>query len=234
MPVSRVALESKRSCASSTTLATPDRAAACDGTAGPRLVYGIGSIAKSGLTPVRLVLAGAAVSALLTALSEGIALHYRIGQELAFWYVGGVAGTSWTQLKIMSPWTAAALLGALALSRSITMLSLGEEVARGLDLRSGRVKLAGAVIVFVLAGAAVSVVRAVGFIGLIGPHLAKRLVGPRHQALLLASALTGGLLLLVADTVGRVLLQPSEVPAGIVVAVIGAPYFLYLMTRSGR
>jgi iron complex transport system permease protein len=88
------------------------------------LVYGISSLARGGLTPVRLVLAGAAVSALLTALSEGIAIHFQLSQELAFWYAGGVAGVKWSQLKVMTPWLVVALVGSLLLSRSITLLSL--------------------------------------------------------------------------------------------------------------
>lgn len=105
--------------------------------AGAAIVYGIGSMAKGGLTPARLVLAGAAFSALLSALSEGVALYFQIGQDLAFWYAGGVAGTKWIQLKIMFPWIGGAIIGALILSRSISMLSLGEDIARGLG--NGRV-----------------------------------------------------------------------------------------------
>jgi len=201
---------------------------------GAGLVYGIGSLAKGGLTPVRLVLAGAALSALLTALSEGIALHYRIGQELAFWYAGGVAGTSWTQLKIMFPWTAAALLGALVLSRSITMLSLGEDVARGLGLRSGRVKLAGAVIVLVLAGAAVSVVGAVGFVGLLVPHLTRKLVGVDYRWIVPCSSVLGALLVVLADLAARMVHPPYETPLGAVVALLGVPFFLYLARAERR
>ncbi|KAI7242623.1 hypothetical protein KC345_g12189, partial [Hortaea werneckii] len=128
--------------------------------AGAGIVYGIGSLAKGGLTPARLVLAGAAFSALLSALSEGVALYFKIGQDLAFWYAGGLAGTKWFQLQVMSPWVIAAIIGAMILSRSITMLSLGEDIARGLGQRTGLVKLAGALIVLILAGASVSVVGA--------------------------------------------------------------------------
>lgn len=119
------------------------------------------------------MLAGAAFSALLSALSEGVALYFHIGQDLAFWYAGGVAGTKWIQLKIMFPWIGAALIGAMVISRSITMLSLGDDVAKGLGQRTGLVKLAGALIVLILAGSSVAVVGAVGFIGLIIPHLTR-------------------------------------------------------------
>lgn len=201
---------------------------------GAALVFGIGSTAKGGLTPVRLVLAGAALSALLSALSEGIALHYRIGQDLAFWYAGGVSGTRWPHLHIMFPWIAAALLGAVMLSRSITLLSMGDDVAKGLGLRSGRVKLAGTVIVLVLAGAAVSVVGAVGFVGLIIPHLTRKLVGVDYRWIIPCSAVLGALLVVFADLAARMVHPPHETPIGALIALIGVPFFLYLARKERR
>jgi iron complex transport system permease protein len=201
---------------------------------GAAIVYGIGSMAKGGLTPVRLVLAGAALSALLSALSEGIALYYRIGQDLAFWYAGGLAGTKWFQLKIMFPWIAAALLGSIALSRSITMLSLGEDVAKGLGQRIGLVKLAAAIIVLILAGAAVSVVGAVGFVGLIIPHLTRYMVGVDYRWIIPCSAVLGSLLVVFADLAARMINPPYETPVGALIAIIGVPFFLYLARKERR
>ncbi|MBN3527266.1 FecCD family ABC transporter permease [Paenibacillus apiarius] len=201
---------------------------------GAGLVYGIGSLAKGGLTPVRLVLAGAALSALLSALSEGIALYFRIGQDLAFWYAGGVAGTKWYQLKIMFPWIAVALAGAIALSRSITLLSLGEDIAKGLGQRTRLVKLAGMVIVLVLAGAAVSVVGAVGFVGLIIPHLTRYLVGVDYRWIIPCSAVLGSLLVVFADLAARMVNPPYETPIGALIALLGVPFFLYLARKERR
>lgn len=201
---------------------------------GAALVYGIGSMARGGLTPVRLVLAGAALSALLSALSDGIALYFHIGQDLAFWYAGGVAGTKWLQLQIMVPWTVAALLGAIALSRSITMLSLGDDVAAGLGLRSGPVKLAGTIIVLMLAGAAVSVAGAVGFVGLLVPHLARKWVGVDYRWIIPCSAVLGALLVVYADLAARMVNPPSEVPIGALLALLGVPFFLYLARKARR
>ncbi|TVY03347.1 iron ABC transporter permease [Cohnella terricola] len=198
------------------------------------LVYGIGSIAKGGLTPVRLVLAGAALSALLSALSEGIALYFRIGQDLAFWYAGGVAGTKWYQLKIMIPWVAVALAGAIAISRSITMLSLGSDVARGLGQRTKLVQLASTVIVLILAGSAVSIVGAVGFVGLIIPHLTRKLVGVDYRWIIPCSAILGGLLVILADLAARMINPPYETPLGALIALIGVPFFLYLARKERR
>ena len=201
---------------------------------GAALVYGVGSFVRGGLTPIRLVLAGAAVTALLTALSEGVALYYKIGQDLAFWYAGGAAGIKWEQLLWISPWMILAILGALLLSRSITLLSLGDEVAAGLGQRTGLVKLAGAVIVLLLAGTAVSMVGAVGFVGLIVPHLTRYLIGVDYRWVIPGSALLGSLLMVLADLASRTINPPEEVPIGAVIALIGVPFFLYIARKERR
>lgn len=201
---------------------------------GVGIVYGVGSLAKGGLTPIRLVLAGAAVSALLAALSEGIAIYFRIGQDLAFWYAGGVSGTKWEHLQIMAPWIALALVGAFILSKSITLLSLGDEVAIGLGLRTGSIKLFGMIIVLVLAGSAVSVVGAVGFVGLIIPHLTRFLVGSDYRWIIPCSAILGSLLVVLADFAARMINPPYETPIGALISLIGVPFFLYLARKGGK
>ncbi len=198
------------------------------------LVYGIGALAKGGLTPMRLVLAGAALSALLSALSEGISLLFRVGQDIAFWYAGGLAGTKWLQLKIMLPWIAVAIAGAIALSRSVTLLSLGEDIARGLGQRTKLIKLACAIIVLILAGSAVSVVGAVGFVGLIIPHLTRKLVGVDYRWIIPCSAVLGSLLVVFADLAARMVNPPEETPVGALIALIGVPFFLYLARKERR
>ncbi|AZN38789.1 FecCD family ABC transporter permease [Paenibacillus albus] len=201
---------------------------------GSVLVFVIGAAARGGLTPVRLVLAGATLSAMLTALSEGIALYYRIGQDLAFWYAGGVAGLRWEQLKIMFPWTLAALGAAFVLSKSITMLSLGEDVARGLGLRTGLIKFLATVVIIILAGAAVSSVGAVGFVGLLVPHVTRKLVGVDYRWIIPCSALLGALLVVFADLAARMVNAPYETPIGALIAIIGVPFFLYLAQKERR
>ncbi|MBR8660961.1 MULTISPECIES: iron ABC transporter permease [unclassified Brevibacillus] len=201
---------------------------------GAGLVYGIGSLAKGGLTPVRLALAGAAVSALLVALSEGVAIYYQVGQELAYWYAGGVAGATWLHIRIMFPWIVAGLVAALMLSRSITVFSLGEEMAAGLGQRTGRVKLAGAVIVLILAGAAVSTVGMIGFIGLVIPHVARFLVGVDYRWIIPCSAVLGSVLMVFADIGARMINPPYETPVGALIALLGVPFFLCLARRERR
>jgi iron complex transport system permease protein len=201
---------------------------------GAGLVIGVGAMGRGGLTPVRLVLAGAAVSALLVALSEGIALYFQIGQDLAFWYAGGVAGTKWFQLKIMFPWVGGAIIGAMLLSRSITLLSLGDDVAAGLGQRTGLVKLFGTILVLILAGSAVSVVGAVGFVGLVIPHVTRALVGVDYRWIIPCSAILGSLLMIFADLGARMINPPYETPVGAIIALIGVPFFLSLTRRNGR
>lgn len=201
---------------------------------GAGVVYGIGSLSRGGLTPVRLVLAGAAVQALLIALSEGLAIYYRIGQDLAFWYAGGLAGTKWLQIKIIFPWVAVGLIGAMLISRSVTLLSLGDEVAVGLGLKTRWIKLIGMIIVLMLAGAAVSIVGSIGLVGLIIPHLARYLVGVDYRWIIPCSAILGSLLIILADIGARMINPPFETPVGAIVVLIGIPFFLYLARKEGR
>ncbi|WP_256830682.1 MULTISPECIES: iron ABC transporter permease [unclassified Paenibacillus] len=201
---------------------------------GAGLVYGIGSSATAGLTPVRLVLAGAAVTALLSALSEGIAIHFNVAQNLAIWYAGGLEGTRWIQLQIIFPWILGALLAAMLLSRSITLLSLGEEIAAGLGQRTEVIKLAGLVIVLILAGAAVSVAGTIGFVGLMIPHVTRFLVGVDYRWIIPCSAVLGSLLMVFADLAARMVNPPFETPLGALIALLGVPFFLYLARKERR
>ncbi|GAA0434599.1 iron ABC transporter permease [Lentibacillus halophilus] len=201
---------------------------------GAGLVYGIGSLAKGGLTPMRLVLAGAAVTALLTALSEGIAIYFHIGQDLAYWTAGGVSGTDWFNLKILAPWMFVGFIGSILLSKSITLLSLGDNVAVGLGQRTGVIKFFGAVIVLILAGASVSVVGAVGFVGLIVPHITRYLVGYDYRWIIPNAIVLGALLVVLSDLAARNVNPPQETPIGALIALIGVPFFLYLARKGGK
>ncbi|OPA81561.1 ferrichrome ABC transporter permease [Paenibacillus selenitireducens] len=198
------------------------------------LVYTLGSAGKGGMSPVRLAIVGAAISALLIALSDGIALYFQIAQDLAFWSAGGIAGTKWSQVHILLPWIIAGLIGAMMLSRYITVLSLGEDVARGLGQRTGTIKLLGSILVLILAGASVSVVGAVGFVGLIIPHIVRSLVGVDYRWIIPCSAILGGLLMVLADIGGRMINPPYETPIGALIALIGVPFFLYLARKGGK
>lgn len=201
---------------------------------GAALTYGIASLRRGGATPMRLVLAGAAVSALLAALSQGIALYFEVAQNIMFWMTGGVAGSNWAQIRIMTPWIAAALLGAIVLSRSVSVMNLGEDVAKGLGMNTTLVKTFCAAVVLMLAGASVAVVGAVGFVGLIVPHVARFLVGMDYRFIIPSSAVMGSLLVVLADLGARTINPPFETPLGAVIALVGVPFFLYLARRERR
>ena len=206
---------------------------------GAALVNGI-AFAKApflrsgGATPMRLVLAGAAVSALLAALSQGIALYCNVAQSIMFWTVGGVASSNWEQIRIMLPWILGALIGAVVLSPAISLLSLGEDTAKGLGLNTVAVHILCSLIVLVLAGVSVSVVGAVSFVGLIIPHIARFLAGVDYRRLIPFSAVLGALLLVLVDLGARTLNPPFETPVGAIIALIGVPFFLYLARRQRK
>lgn len=201
---------------------------------GTVLVFGIGSMGKGGLTPMRLVLAGAAVSALLTALSQGLAIQFNFARDLAFWTAGSVSGTTWSNVSVMFPWIAGAIIASIALSPSITLLSLGDEVAIGLGQKTALIKLFGAIIVLILAGIAVSAVGAVSFVGLLIPHLTRFLVGHDYRWIIPCSVVLGGLFMVIADLFARMVNAPSETPVGALIALIGVPFFLYLARKGGK
>ena len=199
---------------------------------GGALTYGIASLRRGGATPMRLVLAGVAVSALLAALSQGIALYFDVAQNIVFWTTGGVAGSNWDQIRIMTPWIVAALLGAVALSRPVSVMSLGEDVAKSLGLNTALIRTLSTVVVLMLAGASVAVVGAVSFVGLIVPHLARFLVGMDYRWIIPCSAVIGSLLVVVADLGARTINPPFETPLGAVISLVGVPFFLCLARRE--
>lgn len=200
---------------------------------GAGLVFMIGSLSKYGLTPVKLALAGVAVTTLLQALSTAIAIHFDVAQDIAFWYAGGVAGATWLSITIILPVAIIGISLAIIISRSITIISLGETVAKGLGQRTRTVKMISMLVVLLLTGAAVSVAGTVGFIGLVIPHITRMLVGTDYRWIVPCSAVLGALLLVLADLVSRVIYAPYETPVGAVTAIIGVPFFLYLARREG-
>ena len=198
---------------------------------GAALVYGLAW--RGGVAPLRLVLAGVAVGALLTAVTTGLLLTSPLTlQATMSWLAGGLAARSWQHLDALRWYSLVGGVGALLLSRTLDVLSLGDEPAVGLGVRVEwlRALLIGAAAL--LTGSAVAVAGLIGFVGLIVPHIARLLVGPRHAYLLPVSALLGASLLVAADTVARTVASPRELPIGIVTAVAGAPFFLYLLRRA--
>ncbi|MRH43796.1 iron chelate uptake ABC transporter family permease subunit [Aquibacillus halophilus] len=198
------------------------------------IVFGIGSISKTGLTPVKLALAGTAVTALLSSLSNAIAIHFNVAKDISFWYAGGVSSVQWMHVQILAPVLLIGFVIALLLANSITVLNLGDDVAKGLGQRTFFVKFTGTLVVLLLTGAAVSVAGTIGFIGLVIPHITRFLVGVDYRWIVPCSAVLGALLLVIADTASRMINPPFETPVGTVTALVGVPFFLYLARREGR
>ncbi|AID43480.1 iron ABC transporter permease [Staphylococcus xylosus] len=195
------------------------------------IVLMIGRSRSDGFNPMRIILAGAAVSALLTALSQGVALLFRLNQSLTFWSAGGVSGTTWNQLIWAAPFIIIALVIIISMSKQLTILNLGETLAKGLGQNVAFTRAISLILSMVLAGIAVAMVGQIAFVGLMVPHIVRYLVGTDYARVIPLTAVVGGLLLLVADTVARML---GEAPVGAIISFIGVPYFLYLVKRGGR
>lgn len=186
-----------------------------------------------GLHPVRLALVGVAVAAALGAAQQLVLVRAPDGLGAALTFLTGtVYGADSARLLRVLPWALALLPAALLLARTLDVLNLGEDLATGLGTRVNPARLLCLGVGVALAGAAVTGAGILGFVGLLAPHLARLLVGARHGRMLPVSMLLGALLVLAADTLGRALLPPLEVPAGIFTTLVGAPYFLYLLKRS--
>lgn len=200
---------------------------------GAGLVFGIGASRRGGFSPFRIILAGAAVSAFLTAIAEAIGLLFKISKDVSMWTAGGLIGTSWGQLQIIVPFIALALLAALLLSRQLAVLSLSEEAAIGLGQKTGQIKAMLFVVVTLLAGAAVALAGNLAFIGLMIPHIVRAIVGSDYRFILPMSAVTGAIFMLLADLFGRTINAPFETPVAAVVAMLGLPFFLLIVRKGG-
>jgi ferric citrate transport system permease protein len=185
------------------------------------------------VSPVRLALAGVTASSLLISLTQVLIIFDENSTDsVLFWLVGGVNFAGWQDVRNLLPWLVLGLLGAFAMARPLNLLALGDDMARGLGQNVERTRMLGSVLVIVLCGAAVSVAGPVAFIGLIVPHIMRRVVGSSYTVLLPLCAVGGGVLVLYADIASRYVKPPFEVPAGVVTALIGAPIFVYLARRQ--
>ncbi|WP_273843097.1 FecCD family ABC transporter permease [Rubrobacter calidifluminis] len=189
---------------------------------------------RGGSSPVRIVLIGVGVSAVANALTTIMITYGQVEQasEALVWLTGSVYGRSWEDLWTLLPWLV--VFGSLALSgvRPLNVLALGDEAAAALGVRVERER--GLLLLYsvALSAAVVATAGTVGFVGLMAPHIARRLVGPSQGGVLPVAAVAGGVLVVFADFVGRVVFAPLELPCGIVTAAVGAPFFIYLLYGS--
>jgi iron complex transport system permease protein len=199
------------------------------------LVYGL-AWQSGGSAPMRLILIGVAVSAVVGAVTTVLLLFGNINQvqQAYVWLVGSVYGRTWEHVHALSAWLVVLVPLAFLGARGLNLLGMGDDVARSLGVRVEVLRLGLMAVATALASAAVAVAGTVGFVGLVAPHITRRLVGPTHEGVLPISAMVGGVMLVLADWIGRAVIAPSELPIGIVTAMLGAPYFLYLLIRERR
>ncbi|MCL1694472.1 MULTISPECIES: iron ABC transporter permease [unclassified Lysinibacillus] len=197
------------------------------------VVYGIGASTKNGFSPLKLVLAGAAVSALLQAIADGTGILFQISKDVSMWTSGGLIGTTW-QALIIAPVILTGLIIAFVFSRQLTILSLNEELAVGLGQNTTVIKGIMMFIVVILAGSAVALVGNLAFVGLMVPHIVRAIVGTDYRFVLPMSAIVGGWLMVIADFAGRMINAPYETPVVAIISMIGLPFFLLLVRKGGR
>lgn len=196
-------------------------------------VYFLGSMGREGLTPVKLTLAGAALAALFASLTQGLLVMNEKGlDELLFWLTGSVEGRKLTMVAPVIPFVLAGWLIAFLMANPINVLAMGEDVAKGLGQRTGWTKLMGAIVIILLAGGSVAIAGPIVFVGLVVPHVARSLVGIDHRWVLPYSAVLGAVLLLAADIGGRFLMIDQEIPVGVMTAIVGTPFFIYIARRK--
>jgi iron complex transport system permease protein len=198
------------------------------------LVYGLAW--NGGSSPILLILLGAGLSAIASAFTSLLMTFGSINDvsQALVWLAGSVYGRTWEQLFALLPWISLGVPAALGLSRQLNLLNLGDDVAKSLGIRLEWQRGLLVLVAVGLAGSAVATAGMIGFVGLIAPYLGRQLIGVNHQNLLPVTALLGGLLVTLADLIGRLLFAPIELPCGVVTATIGAPFFLYLLIQNRK
>ncbi|WP_409701587.1 FecCD family ABC transporter permease [Yoonia sp.] len=195
-------------------------------------VYAIGSLGRGGATPLKLALAGAATSIAAASFTVAIILPRNdIAGGVRSWQIGGIGGASFDAILPCLPFLIVGLVLCLLSARSLNLLALGDDAAAGLGARVAWARGTAALGAVLLCGATTAICGPIGFVGLVVPHLCRLLVGVDHRWLLPFSALTGGVLLIVADVAGRLIARPTEMDVGIVTAFIGAPVFIWIVRK---
>lgn len=195
-------------------------------------VYAVGSLGRGGATPLKLALAGAATSIASASFTMAIILPRNdIAGGVRSWQIGGVGGASFDAILPCLPFLAVGLVLCLLSARSLNLLALGDEAAAGLGAQVAWARAAAALGAVLLCGATTAICGPIGFVGLVVPHMCRLLVGVDHRWLLPFSALTGGILLIIADVIGRIIARPSEMDVGIVTAFVGAPVFIWIVRQ---
>jgi iron complex transport system permease protein len=193
------------------------------------IVYGLSSLGRGGATPVKLTLAGVIFATFTGAITTAIlVLDENTFEQIRFWTVGSLAGRGWEIIAWAGPIVLAGLVGAVLLGRQITTISLGQDIAKGLGQNTAVIRAVAALMVILLAGGSVAIAGPVAFVGLIIPHVVRAICGVDYRWIIPYAAVAGAMLVIVADTLGRVVIRPQEIPVGVMLAFVGAPFFIYL------
>ncbi|WP_099467472.1 FecCD family ABC transporter permease [Konateibacter massiliensis] len=200
------------------------------------IIYAISHKKSEGIAPMRLILTGIAIQAGISALTTVLVVKLDETQYnfVASWQAGSIWGSNWNFVLALLPWLLILIPYVLAKSRVLDVLNLGDDVACSLGASVERERRSLLAVAVALAACCVAVSGSISFVGLIAPHMARKLVGPKHTILVPVCGLTGAVLVLAADTIARVIVQPLEIPTGIMVSIIGAPYFFFLLAKSRR
>lgn len=201
---------------------------------GSFLVLAISTLNKNGFSPLRVVLAGAAVSAFLYAIADGLGIYFNISKDVSMWSSGGLIGTNWSQLQLIIPAILICIIIALLLSRQLSLLSLNEETAANLGLDITFTKCMLYFLISMLTGAAVALAGNLVFAGLMIPHIVRAIIGYNYRNILPLSIFYGAIFMVAADLLGRVINAPFETPVSAIVAVMGLPFFLYIVKKGGK
>lgn len=188
---------------------------------------------KNGLSPIRIVLAGAACNALLGGFSSMITVSAGLGaSNIQKWMMGSLATVNWSNVYVLVIYSVIGIVAALLLSKVCNILTLGNKNARSLGFNSDLYMIIVTAVAVFLAGISTAIAGIISFVGLVVPHVCRIIIGSDHKYLIPCSGIVGGFLVLFADTVGRMAMRPNEIPVGVVTAILGAPFFLYLLRRS--
>lgn len=197
------------------------------------IVYILGSIGSDGLTPLKVTLAGAAMTAFFSSLSLGCLLTGgQTFDQVLYWFVGSVAGRDMGIFTTAAPYMGIALVAAFMIARHMNLLALGDDVATGLGQKTIFIKLAVGIIVVLLAGGSVSIAGPIAFVGIVIPHITRYLVGLDYRWVIPYCAILGAILLLGADIGSRYIAFPKEIPVGVMTAILGVPFFVYIARRG--
>ncbi|MNJ36644.1 Iron-uptake system permease protein FeuB [compost metagenome] len=197
------------------------------------IVFGLASLLPGGLSPVRMAILGTIIGMFLSSLSAAIATYFQVSQNISFWYNARLHQLNPELIKLAIPFAIIGIALAVWLSKSITLLSLGEEIALSLGQKTKLIKFATMLTVVILTGISVALAGKIGFVGLIVPHIVRFLTGVNYKWIIPCSGIVGALFLALCDVLSRFLNYPYEMPIGVVTSLLGVPFFLYLIRTKG-